>query len=219
MNIDLFTSTTHECGLICNAMFPSMPVGIIFDVETSDMTVELLEDAPFHMNIPVQEELTNSLLNAKVIHIGFLIENEVQDTISVPIMLLNDPYGGEFSGMNPATKPTRSIIAFEDFMKRCAYAQALHRDNLGDETDSVSILRSNDPKNLQFAASLTRQRQAELQGPQLGPQLGPRGVELAQRPTMGGLTPMGPGGSRSATSSNRVTRPPVRRRPKDDDRK
>ncbi len=211
MNIDLFTSTSHQCGLICNAPFENTPVGIIFDAETADVTMEFIEAAPFHMNIPVQEELVESLLAAKIIHIGFLIDNEIQDTVSVPLFLLNDPYGGEFSNLNAITKPVRSVLMFEEFMTRCAYAQALHRDHLGDEQDSLSILGRNDPKNLQFAASLTRQRQQELQGPTLGPQLGPRGAELAQTPLMSGLTPMGPGGSRSATSNNR-TQPPHRTR-------
>ena len=212
MNIDLFTSAHSECGLLCNQAFDNMPAGLIFDAETADITVEFLEDTPLHMNVPVQEELFDPLLATKVIHIGFLIDNEITDTVSVPLYILNDPYGGEFSNV-AISRPIRSILAFEQFMKRCAYAQALHRDNLGDEMDSFSILGDNDPKNLQFAAALTRQRQMELQGPQfagpnMGPSLGPNLGPAAPGLGSAAMTPRGPGGipSSSATSVQRTTR-------------
>lgn len=211
MNIDLFTSAHSECGLLCNQAFDNMPAGLIFDAQTADITIEFLEDTPLHMNIPVQEELSESLLATKIIHIGFLIDNEIQDTVTVPLLILNDPYGGEFDGLHASLQmgPIRSILAFEQFMKRCAYAQALHRDNLGDEDGSLSILGDNDPKNLQFAAALTRQRQMELQGPQfagpnIGPALGPATPGLGSA----AITPRGPGGvpSSSATPVQRTTR-------------
>ena len=145
------------------------------------------------------------LLATKIVHIGFLIDNEIQDTVSVPLYILNDPYGGDFSNV-ATSNPVRSILGFEQFMKRCAYAQALHRDHLGDEDDSFSILGDNDPKNLQFAAALTRQRQMELSGPQLGPNIGPRvGPSLGpSAPGLGSsaaMTPRGPGGIPSSSAS------------------
>lgn len=213
MNIDLFTSGYGECGLLCTALFENIPAGLIYDAETADITVEFMESPPFHCNIPVQEELQENLLNTKIIHIGFFENEEITDAITVPLLLLNDPYGGEFSGHAAHIRPTKSVLAFETFMKRCAYAQALYRDNLGDESSVRSVLKDSDPKNLQFAAQLTRQRQLELQGPQLGPDMGPRGPAVTHSPVMGGFAPKGPGGTPSATPGTRYV-PPFKSRKK-----
>ncbi len=210
MDIDLFTSGLGECGLLCTTELADLPAGVIFDAETMELTIEFLEYDPLHLNIPVEESLASGILMAKHIYIAYLIDGHIQDTVMTPMMFLNDPYGGEFQGTGGLTQTTRSLMMFQEFMKRCNFAQAAHREKLDNEGTSGSILHGQSPKALQFAPQLLRQQQLEigLQGPS-GPTLG------YAPPTPSGLTPMGPGGSRSGTTQRQM--PPRKTPPKKSD--
>lgn len=185
MDIDLFLSPHGECGLLSNQGFETLPAGVIFDAETKEITIEFLEDDPFHLNIPIEESLQDSVLMSQQLYVAFLEDGQISDSIETPILFLNDPYGGDFDN-NPGVKVSRrSLVAFEQFMKRCTFAQPVHRDNLQDEDTGRSILRGANPKQLQFAPQLLRQQALEM-----GPQ-GPAGVQLSGPRPMG---PRGPGG-------------------------
>lgn len=192
MNIDLFLTAQGECGLLCSSQFESLPAGVIFDAETLELTTEFVEDAPFHLNITAEEELKDRILMTKKLYVGFLENGMIADTLVVPLLYLNDPYGSDFSG-GELSPPNRSIEAFGDFMKRCTVAQPIHRDDLGDEDSSGSVLRGMDPKQLEFVPQLIRQRMLEAapSGPS-GPS-GPAGVTYEQSLGMG-MSPKGPGG-------------------------
>jgi hypothetical protein len=210
MNIDLFTSGHGECGLLCSAELPDLPAGVIFDAETMELTIEFLEADPFHLNIQIEEDLAGGILMAKHIYIAYLIDGEIHETVMVPLLFLNDPYGGEFQNNGGLSQTIRSLKLFQEFMKRCNFAQAAHRENLENENISGSILQGKNPKALAIAPQLIRQQQMEM-----SPQ-GPSGVELGYAPpTPSGLTPMGPGGSRSGVA--RRSPPPKRPPPKKSD--
>lgn len=195
MNIDLFTSGHGECGLLCTMELPDLPAGVIFDAETMELTVEFLEFDPLHLNIPIEESLANGILMAKHIYIAYLIDEHIQDSVMAPLLFLNDPYGGEFKGTGGLAQTVRSLVMFQEFMKRCNFAQAAHRENLENEGSSGSILHGQNPKALQLAPQLIRQQQMEL-GPQ-GPS-GPRGpsgpIQTISAPGMGGPKMPGMGG-------------------------
>lgn len=192
MNIDLFTSGHGEAGLLCTAEMPDLPAGVIFDAETMELTVEYLDFDPLHLNIPVEESLMGGVLMAKHMYIAYLINEKIQDTVMTPLMFLNDPYGGEFQGTGGLTQTTRSLMMFQEFMKRCNFAQAAHRESLENEGDIGSVLHGQSPKTLEFAPQLIRQQQMEM-GPQ-GPS-GPAGpVQTVSMPGMGGPKMPGMGG-------------------------
>ena len=65
MDIDLFLSPHAECGLLCNEDLSNLPAGVIFDAETNELTVEYMEDEPFHLNIPIEESLQERVLMAQ----------------------------------------------------------------------------------------------------------------------------------------------------------
>lgn len=209
MNIDLFTSASNECGLLCTAELEDLPAGVIFDAETMELTIEFLEFDPLHLNIPIEESLANGILMAKHIYISYLVDGHISDTVMTPLMYLNDPYGGEFQQTGGLSQTTRSLMMFQEFMKRSNFAQAAHRDDLDNEGGIGSILQGRNPKALEFAPQLVRQQQLEI-----GPK-GPSGPDLGMAPPMpSGLTPMGPGGSRSGTTRRM---PPRRPPPKKSD--
>ncbi|MFA5593164.1 MAG: hypothetical protein WC989_07605 [Micavibrio sp.] len=178
MNIDLFHTGAGEAGLLCGGPFKSRISGAILDAQTLNLTLELGDGDTFHLNIPVAESNREKLLFAHKLYIGFFEESILTDAFEVPLLYLNDPYGSEFGQSSPLAKPRRSVLLFEQFMKRCAFAQPLHRDNLGDEDSARSLLRGADPKALTLSPALMRQ------------------IELNAIPTLENVPQMpGPGGA------------------------
>jgi len=159
MNIDLFHTGQSEAGLVCDTAFAAPVAGVILDAQTLALIIELGNGETFHLNIPVAENHREKLLFAHRMYVGYLDGKLLADSFEVPLLYLNDPYGSEFGQATPLAKPKRSVIAFEQFMKRCNFAQALHRENLGDEDSARSVLRGVDPHALQLAPTLLRQMQ------------------------------------------------------------
>lgn len=191
MNIDLFHTGQSEAGIVCDGLFDTPVVGVILDAQTLALTLELGSGETFHLNIPVAENHREKLLFAHRMYVGFLEGKLLVDSVEVPLLYLNDPYGSEFGQTTPLSKAKRSVVAFEQFMKRCNFAQALHRDNLGDEDSARSILRGADPKALQYAPALLRQVQMNaVPALEAAPQMpGPGGggatrqMRVVQRPS------------------------------------
>lgn len=185
MNIDLFISTQNIAGLVSDEPFEGQLAGIMFDPETGLISLEFADIDPIEMNIPVAQNLCEALLPLGDIHIGVLEHNTFSDARQLPLILLNNPFGGAHQGRFPA-KPRRSVLDFERFMKTCAAGQPVHRDDLGDETSAESVMSGVNPAVLQFAPHLTQQRTMEA-----APKVAPRGPA---GPAMGGMGGGGGGG-------------------------
>lgn len=179
MNIDLFHTGHNEAGLVCDGGFASAVIGIILDAQTHELTLEFEDGGTFHLNIPIELDHKEKMLFAHRMYVGYLVGGLLTDAFEVPLLYLNDPYGSEFGQNSPLSKPKRSVLAFEQFMKRCHFAQGLHRENLGDESMARSVLRGADPHALQYSPALLRQLQmASI----------PRAATAPQMPGLGGGT-------------------------------
>lgn len=159
MNIDLFLTGQSEAAMLCAGVFAEAPVGVILDAQTQEITLEFADGETFHLNIPIEDVYKEKLLFAHRMFLGYLQDGLLMDSFEVPLFYLNDPYGSQFGDKSPLAKSKRSVVAFEQFMKRCNFAQGLHRDNLGDESEARSILRGVDPHRLQYSPLLQRQLQ------------------------------------------------------------
>ena len=159
MNIDLFHTGHNEAGLVCDQSFPSAVIGIILDAQTHELTLEFEDGNTFHLNIPIEMGHKEKMLFAHRMYVGYLVGGLLTDSFEVPLLYLNDPYGSEFGQGTPLSQPKRSVLAFEQFMKRCHFAQGLHRENLGDEDSARSVLRGVDPHALTYSPALQRQIQ------------------------------------------------------------
>jgi hypothetical protein len=179
VNIDLFLTGQSEAGIVCDAPFNAPVVGVILDAQTLMLTLEFPDGDTFHLNIPVEESRREKLLFAHRMYVGFLEDKMLVDSFEVPLLYLNDPYGSEFGQNSPLSKPKRSVVAFEQFMKRCTFAQALHRDDLGNEDGARSILRGVDPHALRYSPALARQIQMNAV---------PKLENVPQMPGLGGST-------------------------------
>lgn len=194
MNIDLFLSPHGESGLLCAGSFDKNPSGVIFDAQTRELTLEFEETGEtLHLNIPVEDEHKDLLLFSHKIYVSNLEEGLISESLQVPMLYLNDPYGSSFADGSPMTKGVRSLIGFEQFMKRCSFAQAVHRDNLSDESTIGSVLQGINPKTLQYIPQLVRDRMLEA-----APKVGPAGPEFSVP------SPDGPMGGTSSTRRRRV---------------
>lgn len=158
MNIDLFLTATTEAGLVCDGSFAKNVVGVILDAQTHDLTLELGEGETFHLNIPMEERHREKLLFSHRMFIGFMENGQLSDASEIPLLYLNDPYGSEFGQSSPLSKAVRTIVGFEQFLKRCSFAQALHRENLGDEDMAHSVMYGLDIQNLEYTPALSRER-------------------------------------------------------------
>lgn len=216
MNIDLFLGSHGECGLLCDRPSAAPVAGVIFDAQTLELILEYAGDHdPLHLNITVEDHYRDILLFAHKIYIGSLSDGMIAETLLVPMLYLNDPYGSEFGQGSPLAKTRRSLIGFEQFMKRSEAAQPIHRDDLGDEDSIGCVLRGMDPHALEFVPQLVRQRMLET---------GPRAIPSLTGPAMGpgiglGSGPKGPGGMSgmgAGSAARQITgRPPVKKQ--DDD--
>ncbi len=159
MNIDLFLTSSSEAGIVCDAAFKAPVVGTILDAQTLALTLEFPDGDTFHLNIPVEESRREKLLFAHRMYVGYFDNKMLADSFEAPLLYLNDPYGSEFGQNSPLARTTRSVPAFEQFMKRCNFAQALHRDNLGDEATAHSVLKGANLQALMFTPALQRQMQ------------------------------------------------------------
>lgn len=181
MNIDLFLTGQSEAGLVCAGTFPHPVQGIILDAQTRELTLEFPEGETFHLNIPMEDHHKEKLLFAHRMYVGYLEGGLLMDAFEAPLLYLNDPYGSKFGEASPLSKKSqRSVMPFEQFMKRCNFAQAVHRDNLGDEATARSILNGVDPKRLALSPALQRQLQLGITA---APKVAPVGP---QAPGLGG---------------------------------
>jgi len=182
MNIDLLLTNQGEPGLVSDKAFGHPVAGVMYDAESGMMSLEFSDADSLELNIPVDTETGQYLRNTFEIQVGIIERGVIADNRQVPLVLLNDPFGGGNAGHFPVA-PRKSVIAFESFMNRCTNGQPVHRDDLGaDLHTSGSILGSVSPAVLQFAPHLARQKTMEA-SPHLAPS--------APAPGMG----MGGGGS------------------------
>lgn len=179
MNIDLFHTGHNEAGLVCEGAFRHPVIGIILDAQTQELTLEFENGETFHPNIPIELGHKEKMLFAHRMYVGYLADGLLTDAFESPLLYLNDPYGSEFGAASPLAAPKRSVLAFEQFMKRCHFAQSVHRDNLGDEDSARSVLRGLDPHALQYAPALMRQMRVDAI---------PKAASAPQAPGLGGGT-------------------------------
>lgn len=168
MNIDLLFTEQGEAGLVADKGFPSPVAGVMFDTLTGLIALELANADSLDLNIPAGQETGQILSRLYDVHVGIIEHGLIADSRQVPIILLNDPFGGGNAG-HFAVKPRRSVTAFENFMRRCQSGQPVHRDDLGDEASTASVLGGISTAVLQFAPNLARQRQLERAPPTPAP--------------------------------------------------
>jgi hypothetical protein len=162
VNIDLFLTDHGQCGLLCDLAVPEPVGGVIFDAQVMTLTLEYVHGRTQHLNIPVAGPHLDRLLFSHRIFFAALENGLIVDMAEVPLLYLNDPYGGTFGETSPLlSRPRRSLIAFEQFMKHAVAAQPVHRSNLSDETSAESVLHGLSSATLGYAPKLIRERQME----------------------------------------------------------
>lgn len=194
MNIDLLLTRNGEAGIVSDKAFKEPVAGVMFDAQSGLLSLEFAEAEALDLNIPVAENTGAILMRILDIHVGVIVGDMISDSRQVPLVLLNDPFGGSNAGRFPV-KPRNSVLAFESFMKRCTDAQPVHRSDLGDETRASSVLGSTNAAIVQFAPHLARQKSLEAT------------PNLAHTPQAPGLNMGGGGGGRAAPRAPRPSSP------------
>lgn len=159
MNIDLLLTDRNDAGLVSDQEFESPVAGVMFDAELRQITLEHANMDTVELNIPVEDDIANALLWATSVQVGVIMHGQIQDNRQVPLLLLNDMDG--MPGRDMPMRPSNSVMAFEHFLKSCVAGQPLHRDDLGNEDVSGSVVGGINRAVLQFAPHLARQRTLE----------------------------------------------------------
>ena len=204
MNIDLLMAKEGQMAIVGDRTFDSPVAGVMFDIQTGLMSLEFADLDPLDMNIPVEQEFGARFDLMLDIYVGAIENGTIADARRVPVILINDPFGGGNTGRF-AVKPGRALGAFEAFLKKCVAGQPLHRDDLGDEGSAGGVMGGINPAVLQFSPQLARQRAIEAAH---------RAAPVAA-PSAPGFGPKGMGGG----GGNIVRRspPPQQRPPVDED--
>lgn len=192
MNIDLFLTEHGESGLLCGGHPGGDVIGVILDAQTNTLTLEFADEGhTLHLNIPVEEGYKDRLLFSPTLQVGVLEDGQISSFSEVPVLYLNDPYGSDFGDFAPRRRMASSFQRFEQFMKRCTFAQAVHREDVGDESTAGSVLQGVNPRALTISPHLARQMSLDI-----APSAAPRIVHgLTNAPTPTGMHgPKGPGG-------------------------
>ncbi|MEM9469969.1 MAG: hypothetical protein AAF988_07380 [Pseudomonadota bacterium] len=213
MNIDLFMTRNGLFGLMTTEDFKEIPAGVLYDAETSEITIEFPKEDPFHCNINIDPSLSDGLIDCKKFYFGLIKNGQIDEAMRLPLLTLNDPYRDDvLKNMKAVDDTLRVVKEFGNFIKSSVFAQAVHRDDLSNEGDSRSILNGQKTAQLSFSPRMDRQKDMVVAlGPQ-GPQAMPQATATVSAPEPGG--PKGPGG----IGGSRVR--PVRRQqppPKDDE--
>ena len=204
MNIDLLLSKEGQMAIVGDRTFDSPVAGVMFDIQTGLMSLEFADDEPLDMNIPVEQDFARHFDLMLDIYVGAIENGTIADARRVPVILMNDPFGGGNTGRF-AVKPGRALGAFEAFLKKCVAGQPLHREDLGDEGSAGGVMGGVNPAVLQFSPQLARQRAIEAAH---------RAAPVAA-PSAPGFGPKGMGGGGS--NIVRRTPPPQQRPPADED--
>jgi len=164
VDIDLLLSENGEAGLVSDGGFECPVAGVMFDALTHMFTIEFADADidPLDLNIPAASEFHHTLLDALAIQIGVIEKGRIEESWQVPLLLINDPYGGS-GGHETPIKPGNSALAFERFLQSCGTGQPIHRDDLGDESRAGAVMGGMNTAVLQFAPHLARQRALEAQ--------------------------------------------------------
>lgn len=203
MNIDLLQSKEGQMAIVGDRSFDSPVAGVMFDIQTGLMSLEFADDEPLDMNIPIEQDFGAHFDLMLDIYVGSIENGAITDARRVPVMLMNDPFGGGNTGRF-AVKPGRALGAFEAFLKKCVAGQPLHRDDLGDEGSAGGVMGGINPAVLQFSPQLARQRAIEAAH---------RAAPVAA-PSAPGFGPKGMGGG----GNNTIRRtPPPQQRPQVDE--
>lgn len=206
MNIDLLLSQDGQMALVSDRRLTRTVAGVAFDALTGLMTLEFADDDPLDLNIPVEQDFGKNFDLMISIYIGAIENGVIADARRVPVMLINDPFGGGNTGRF-AVRPGQALAAFEAVLKKCTAGQPVHRDDLGDEGSAGGVMGGINPAVLQFSPQLARQH----------------AIEIAQRaaPTAAlnapGFGPKGMGGGGGGGNVVRRAPPQQQQPPADDD--
>ncbi len=161
MDIDLFLSKSGQCGLMCQGSFKEPPAGILFDAQTMEITAEFINQDPLHLNINVDDAMKSSLLDSKHIYLGVIFDGVMNETLDMPLFILNNPYSDGHNTLDKSAQTTRNVRGFDSFIKNSKFAQAIHREDLENEATSQSVLHDQNLQALAYSPLLQRQMKLE----------------------------------------------------------
>lgn len=137
MQIDLLIAPDGDVGLVSNHDFDTTVSGVIFDVAERSLTLEFGQSMDsLRLNIPVAEDFVAWLKSASYIHVAAVERERMVQATQAPLMKVSVDDDDDF--VYGAMR--RGISFVQTWLTKARHAQAIHRDNLSDETSSRGVL-------------------------------------------------------------------------------
>lgn len=161
MNVDLVMSD-NEAGLISDKLPQKPMVGLLFDLETRMMTLEIKDDDSIHFNIPVHDDFVATLEARPYLHFGFMKDEEMLEALQIPLAILSPAYSFRDSLMGMSVQRTqRSVMQITNFLRNVKSGQPINRENIGDESGLKPVSAGLNPAILKYAPFLKQQMSME----------------------------------------------------------
>jgi hypothetical protein len=168
MNVDLFF---RNGGGVC-FLFDSAPThplkALVYDERVHQFYLEFGHDAPsFLLNIPVNAEAAESLSHFARAHIGLIENSTIKEALNMPILHMAQ----HMSDANQRNVGGgRDVSGLQDILHNCHFAQAVHREDFGNEESANSILGDAQPALVAFSPAMQKTLSAERRSaPQFEP--------------------------------------------------
>lgn len=168
MNVDLFF---RNGGGIC-FLFDSPPEhslhALVYDDRSHQFYLEFGMEAPnFLLNIPVHAEAGETLTDYSRAHIGLIENGAVKEALNMPVLHMAEHMVEQ---NNENVQGGRDVTGLHDILHNCHFAQAVHREDIGDEEQANSILGEVQPNLVAFSPAMQRAMKSEAhQRPQFEP--------------------------------------------------
>ena len=168
MNVDLFF---RNGGGLCFLfdVAPEYPVlALVYDDRAQPFYLEFGQQEPsFLLNIAVHADAAEHMHEFSRAHVGLIDKGTIKEALNIPVLHM----AAEMAAMNEAnTGGGRDVTGLHDILNNCHFAQAVHREDVGNEEQANSILGEVPPHLVAFSPAMAQALKAErVQRPDFEP--------------------------------------------------
>lgn len=168
MNVDLFFRNGGGLCFLFDAA-PEFPLqALVYDDRAQQFYLEFGPKASsFLLNIAVHGDAADYMHEFSRAHVGLIDKGTIKEALNMPVLHM----AAELSAMNETNYGGgRDVTGLHDILNNCHFAQAVHREDIGNEEQANSILGEVPPHLIAFSPAMAQALKAErVQRPSFEP--------------------------------------------------
>lgn len=159
MNVDLFFRIGGGLCFLFDEPPEAALQALVYDDRNHQFYLEFGHEASnFLLNIPVHAEAAESLTEFVRAHVGLIDNGIIKEALNIPVLHMAEHM---MSRNQKSTAGGRDVMGLQDILSNCQFAQAVHRDDIGDEEQANSILGEVQPNLVAFSPGMQSALRAE----------------------------------------------------------